>query len=204
MLDNIAAQTDRYNWVDSTRQVICSLDLSSDFHALSKDFVNNFADLGYCSFVSLWEKKSAEFPPDEGWQVLDYRCHSPSAKIDYQQLVNRSSLRTGDWVLYHDLQKEGPIMLLALTHDIMLMMGLKLEQTQVGFKKKKAFVNCLLFFGKILANKKALMDTEKELKKLEHLENKYQQLKNETQEKEKLFLLVSENTKDLLILHQPN
>lgn len=180
------------------------LDLTHDCQTISKSFLQPITEIDCFKSASLWRKTTADrLDSEHRWKFLS------SGKIDFDVslfqdiLVKYEGLQVGKWVHVQEVSPEKYFMLVVLSEDLIIILELYNADLPASYSDINHFVKALSFFGKFLSEKIKLEYQQDHYQELHLIKKLYKQAKEEAAEKEKLFKLISENTKDVILLHQP-
>ncbi len=206
MLKKIPTPETVINLVDKAKEILLSISPQQNLFDNCDSFLKKIIGENIFESAVVWiRKEHAEGVPFHSWEQL-YKSDKEEKMVSlYQFLFPFENLSFGKWMITSNEENpEYSHLICAIGEKIRIVFTFLSEYTPDIQAEVKAFVEVLLFWGKILAQKIYDYRQGEELEELLLMRNMYEQAREEAQEKEKLFTLVSEHTQDLIILHESN
>lgn len=190
---------------EKAQELMLGLDFTNDYHTISKSFLKPIAEIACFRTATLWHKREDPILSAEGrWRFLSSESPDPDVDLLKKIILKYESLPVGRWVHIQEILFDRSFMVISLCSDLIMTLELSEEKLPGTVSDINNFVKALSFFGKFLSEKIRQDYQKNQFDELLLIKKLYKQAKEEAEEKEKLFRLVAENTKDLILLHQPN
>ncbi|MCI4667613.1 MAG: ATP-binding protein [Bacteroidia bacterium] len=190
---------------EKAQELMLMLDFKDDHQTISKSFLKPISEISCFRSASLWYKNmDGKLLGKRRWKFLS----SEAIKLDegfFNDILSQyEGLPVGRWAVIEYGMPIGSFMLIALSEELVMILGLENDELPGSEEDRDSFAKALSFFGKFLSAKIQQENKENQFDELLLIKKLYKQAKAEAAEKEVLFRLVSENTNDLILLHQPN